>query len=274
MIEIRNLSIQVGTFSLSDLSFQVPQGSFSVLMGKTGSGKTTLLESICGLRSVVSGAILLDNQNVTVLKPAQRGIGLVPQDGSLFPRMTVADHLEFSLEVRRWPHRDRKARVEELTELLQLDSLLARYPYNLSGGERQRVALGRALAFRPKILCLDEPLSALDDDTRDEMIEFLKRVQKETGVTALHVTHNRREANELADIRLRLAEGEVGVVEHFGKEVPPVRNNSSAAEAAGPSSIAGQDGRDGAQISSGGSPIRSAAPPSDCQPEGGGLSSK
>jgi molybdate/tungstate transport system ATP-binding protein len=239
MIQVSNLSIHVGSFFLNDLSFQVPQGQYSVLMGKTGSGKTTLLESICGLRRVAKGAILLDNQNVTDLKPAQRGIGLVPQDGSLFPRMTVADHLEFSLEVRRWPHRDRRARVAELTSLLQLGSLLARYPINLSGGERQRVALGRALAFRPKILCLDEPLSALDDDTRDEMIEFLKRVQKETGVTALHVTHNRREANELADIRLLLAEGKLSVVEHFGKGLPPVRSKSGATKAAGPSSAPG-----------------------------------
>lgn len=180
-------------------------------MGKTGSGKTTLLEAICGLKPIESGELLLAGQNVTELQPAERGIGYVPQDGALFQSMTVGDHLTFALSIRRWPQADADKRRQELAKLLRIESLLDRYPAQLSGGERQRVALGRALSFHPKILCLDEPLSALDDDTREQMMQLLKQVQKETGVTALHVTHNRAEADELADVRIDIEAGVVKV---------------------------------------------------------------
>lgn len=180
-------------------------------MGKTGSGKTTLLEAICGLKPIESGELLLAGQNVTELQPAERGIGYVPQDGALFQSMTVGDHLTFALSIRRWPKADADKRRQELAKLLRIESLLDRYPSQLSGGERQRVALGRALSFHPKILCLDEPLSALDDDTREQMMQLLKQVQKETGVTALHVTHNRAEADELADVRIDIEAGVVKV---------------------------------------------------------------
>jgi ABC-type sugar transport system ATPase subunit len=209
MIETRALTIRNGGFLLSDISFQVPKGKYCVLMGKTGCGKTTLLESICGLKQVVSGSIFLGEREVTRLKPAQREIGLVPQDGSLFPSMTVREHLEFALVIRRWPKARMAERVSYLAEMLQLSDLLERRPGQLSGGERQRVALGRALSFKPHILCLDEPLSALDDDTREEMIALLKRVQQQVGVTALHVTHNRHEAERLADVHLYLAAGQL-----------------------------------------------------------------
>jgi ABC-type sugar transport system ATPase subunit len=207
MIEARRLTIQVGTFVLREASFRVPTGTYAVLMGKTGSGKTTLLEAICGLKQIVAGQVILAGHDVTQLKPAQRDIGFVPQDGALFPTMTVAEHLEFALAVRRWPTDARRRRLGELARLLHLEELLLRYPHQLSGGERQRVALGRALSFRPHTLCLDEPLSALDDDTRREMIGYLKRVQRETKVTALHVTHNRHEAEELGDVLLRIDAG-------------------------------------------------------------------
>ena len=209
MIETRYLTVQVGGFVLADVNLVLPTGRYGVLMGKTGSGKTTLLESLCGLRRVVTGEILFDGVDVTHLPPAQRGIGLVPQDGTLFPMMTAAEHLEFALRVRKWPADKRERRVKELAELLHIERLLERRPHELSGGERQRVALGRALSFKPTILCLDEPLSALDDDTRAEMILMLKRVQRETGVTALHVTHNRDEAKKLADVRIEVKSGEV-----------------------------------------------------------------
>jgi ABC-type sugar transport system ATPase subunit len=135
----------------------------------------------------------------------------VPQDGALFRSMSVAEHLEFALEVRRWPREQRAARVAELARMVGVEHLLSRGVEGLSGGETQRVALGRALSFRPAILCLDEPLSALDDESRQEMIDLLKHVQRETGVTALHVTHNRAEADRLADVLLRLADGRVQV---------------------------------------------------------------
>jgi molybdate/tungstate transport system ATP-binding protein len=209
MILVEALSVRAGTFALADLSFSVPTGKYGLLMGRTGSGKTTILETLCGLRRAEAGRIVLDGREVTRLKPASRDIGYVPQDGALFQTMTVRDHLEFALRIRRWPRADVRRRVEELADLLGIGDLLARKPLGLSGGESQRVALGRALSFRPRILCLDEPLSALDDDTRHSMIELLKKVQHETGVTALHVTHNQREAEKLADCRLQLADGGV-----------------------------------------------------------------
>jgi len=165
------------------------------------------LEAVCGLKRVRSGQILLDDKDVTHHKPALRGIGLVPQDGALFSTLSVRNHLEFALRIRKWPQNQIASRVNQLAKMLQITSLLERLPFGLSGGERQRVALGRALSFNPPILCLDEPLSALDDDTRADMMKLLKRVQQETGVTALHVTHNRREAEQLADTFLTIEQG-------------------------------------------------------------------
>jgi ABC-type sugar transport system ATPase subunit len=209
MIEVENLSVSAGAFRLERVAFTVPTGTYGVLMGKTGSGKTTLLEAICGLRPVAAGRIVLGGLDITRLKPAARGLGYVPQDGALFSTMTVREHLEFALSIRRWANADVRARVGELADLLGIAPLLGRMPHGLSGGEKQRVALGRALSFRPRFLCLDEPLSALDDDTREEMCGLLKHAQRETGVTVLHVTHNRPEAERLADRILELTEGRV-----------------------------------------------------------------
>jgi ABC-type sugar transport system ATPase subunit len=209
MISVQDLSVHVGSFALEGVGFAVPRGKYGILMGKTGSGKTTLLEIICGLRRPSGGKVLLDGRDVTRLKPAERGIGYVPQDGALFQTMTVRGHLEFALRIRHWPRGRIRQRVREMADLLGIGPLLDRKPPGLSGGEGQRVALGRALSFEPKILCLDEPLSALDDDTRGAMMDLLKRVQHQTGVTALHVTHHRREAEQLGDWRLEIVEGKV-----------------------------------------------------------------
>jgi ABC-type sugar transport system ATPase subunit len=206
VISIEALGVQVGTFRLEGISIEVPTGGYSVLMGKTGSGKTTLLEAICGLRAVESGQVRLDGRDVTALSPAARGIGYVPQDRALFGTMTVRENLAFALRIRGEPS---DGPVRELASMLSIEALLDRKPRGLSGGEAQRVALGRALAARPSVLCLDEPLTALDDDTRDEMIGLLQSVRKKTGVTALHVTHSREEARRLADKIFLLGEGRV-----------------------------------------------------------------
>jgi ABC-type sugar transport system ATPase subunit len=211
VIEIDSLTVTAGGFALRGISFAVPRGAYAVLMGRTGSGKTTLLEAICGLKTVAAGLISLAGRNVTGLKAAERGIGFVPQDGALFRSMTVREHLEFALTIRRWPRPQIGRRVDALAEMVGLGPLLDRAIRGLSGGESQRVALGRALSFMPEILCLDEPLSALDDESRQELIALLKRIQRDTGVTALHVTHNRYEAEALADVRLRLRDGAIGV---------------------------------------------------------------
>jgi ABC-type sugar transport system ATPase subunit len=186
---------------------EIPTGSHTALMGRTGSGKTTLLEGICGLRSIRSGSIWIGDREVTNLPPGQRGIGLVPQDGALFDHLTVRQHLEFALEVRGWVPERRESRSRELAEWLSLTPLLDRLPAGMSGGERQRVALGRALAFNPPVLCLDEPLSALDDQTRGEIVAVLTEIRNRTGITILHITHNRSEAERLADRILHLRDG-------------------------------------------------------------------
>jgi ABC-type sugar transport system ATPase subunit len=199
MIHLDNLSLRAGSFAIDHLSLAVATGEYAVLMGKTGCGKTSLLEAICGLRPVTSGHIVLLDRDVTRLRPAERGVGYVPQDLALFPTLTVRDHLAFALVVRRWSNSDINHRVDELSGLLGIGHLLGRYPAGLSGGEAQRVALGRALAFHPRILLLDEPLSALDEDTRADMADLLRSVQRLTGVTTLHVTHSLTEARRLAD---------------------------------------------------------------------------
>ena len=209
MIQVQGLSVAAGIFRLKDVNFTVEDGRYDALMGRTGCGKTTILEAICGLRAVRAGRILLMGRDVTGLRPAERGIGYVPQDKALFATMTVREHLAFALEVRRWPRNEIATRVTELSELLGLSRLLDRHPFGLSGGESQRVALGRALSFRPGILLLDEPLSALDDQTREEMYELLKSVRMHTGVTTLHVTHHRGEAERLADDVFILENGAV-----------------------------------------------------------------
>lgn len=209
MIELRQLTIQAGAFVLRDISFVIPTGGYGVLMGKTGCGKTTILESIIGFRRIVSGRIVLNGVDVTDWNPALRGIGYVPQDGALFSRMTVRRQLGFALSIRRVAASIIGQRTGELAELLGITHLLDRVPKSLSGGERQRVALGRALSFEPKILCLDEPLSALDSETRLQMCELLSEIRARTGVTTLHVTHNLDEAERLSAPLLQLSDGQL-----------------------------------------------------------------
>lgn len=220
MIELREVCIQAGQFELKDVSFQVAAGEYAVLMGRTGRGKTTILESVCGLRSVQSGRVLIHETDVTNWSPADREIGYVPQDLALFPHHTVRQHLEFALRLRRYTVARRRERVEQLAGELGIEHLLQRSIRGLSGGESQRVALGRALSFRPSILLLDEPLSALDESTRQEMQQLLKQIKLRSGVTILHVTHSREEAAALADRQLSLDDGRISevTVNSSGKE--------------------------------------------------------
>lgn len=209
MIALEWVTLNSGGFSLRNVSFEIPTGGYGVLMGKTGSGKTTILEAICGLRGLDEGTIRLAGLDVTRLRPGDRGIGYVPQDRALFQTQTVRENLAFAPSIRGWSKTEIDARVEELAALLRIAPLLDRSPVGLSGGEAQRVALGRALAARPKILLLDEPLNALDDETWEGMIHLLGEVRKAAGVTTLHVTHRREEARRLADRVLILADGAV-----------------------------------------------------------------
>jgi len=209
VITVNQLSVRQGDFALSNVTFQVPEGKYGILMGETGCGKTTILEAICGLRPVSDGQIVLAGRHVTHAKPALRGIGYVPQDAALFSTMTVYNHLAFALRIRKWAAEMIDARVQEMAQLLNISHLLQRKPKGLSGGEQQRVSLGRALAFRPRVLCLDEPLSALDESTRHQMYRLLKQVQQHEHVTALHVTHSSEEARNLGDVVFHIVQGRV-----------------------------------------------------------------
>ncbi len=199
MIELKGVTVKSGSFVLPNISFQILSGEYAVLMGTSGRGKTTLLESICGLRRVAEGQVLIHGRDVTRWSPADREIGYVPQDLALFPKLSVLEHLEFALRLRKLSRAVVTERTRELSEVLGIGHLLSRSIVGLSGGEAQRVALGRALSFRPSVLLLDEPLSALDESTRYEMHELLRRVKQTTGVTTLHVTHSVSEAESLAD---------------------------------------------------------------------------
>jgi len=209
MIAVEQLTIRQGAFALRDVTFSVPAGRYAVLMGRTGTGKTTILEAIAGLRPLCAGRVKLADVDVTQVRPAERNVGYVPQDGALFSTMTVQEHLSFALEIRHEPKARIAERVRELAELLDIVPLLQRLPFGLSGGERQRVALGRALSFRPGILLLDEPLSAVDEELRGDMYALLRRIQSDGGVTALHITHNPAEAQALADVVFELRDGAV-----------------------------------------------------------------
>ena len=218
MIAIENMSIQSGNFSLTGVDLTIPTGEYGVLMGRTGCGKTTVLEVICGLRRPGSGVVRLMGEDVTHLKAAERGIGYVPQDNALFRTMTVADNISFALRVRDWPLEAIAERVNELAGLLGVAHLLDRKAVGLSGGEAQRVALGRALAFHPTILCLDEPLSSLDRDTREEMYELLCAVREHTHMTAVHVTHDWEEGRTLADRLYRFVDGRIAEAVDFSSK--------------------------------------------------------
>ncbi|RLI11407.1 hypothetical protein DRO33_04125, partial [Candidatus Bathyarchaeota archaeon] len=199
MIRTENLSIDLGEFRLKNVTVEIKEGEYFVLIGPTGAGKTVFVECLAGLYKPDSGRIYLLDEDITDLPPEERGMGYVPQDYALFTHMNVYENIAYGLKERRVPRREVKKRVEEIADLLGIGHLLHRRPSTLSGGEQQRVALARALAIRPRVLLLDEPLSALDEVTRDETIAELRRIHKETGTTVVHVCHDFDEMLALAD---------------------------------------------------------------------------
>lgn len=199
VLKVENLSIRLGEFDLREISFEVQTGEYFVLLGPTGTGKTVLIECIAGLHRPRSGQIILNGRNVTNLPPEERGIAYVPQDYALFPNLTAFENIAFGLRVRKLPDEKVRERVLELAEWLGIIYLLDRLPLTLSGGEKQRVALARALAVEPQILLLDEPLAAVDEQTRERLCRELKTIQRQTGATFVHVSHNFEETLAVAD---------------------------------------------------------------------------
>lgn len=198
-IEIERIEFCIGSFKLADFSMEVRKGEYSVLTGNNGSGKTILIKLIAGLYRPDGGTIRLAGENVNDMPPWKRNIGYVPQEGLLFPVRSVRENIRFGLEVRRLGESRIGESVDRAARLLNVVHLLDRPVLGLSGGERQRVALARALAFEPGILLLDEPVSAIDEGSRDELCRELRRIRSELGITVLHVAHSQREIELVAD---------------------------------------------------------------------------
>lgn len=209
-IVIDHLHVGYGTTAvLNDIHLEIAQGEFVALLGSSGCGKTTLLRTVAGFSSPRAGAIRVNGQDMTQAPPEKRGMALVFQSYALWPHMTVAQHIAYGLRLRRVPRAEIASRVAELETMLGLTGLSARKPAELSGGQRQRVALGRALAVRPDILLLDEPLSNLDTRIRLQLRDEIRALQQRLGLTAIHVTHDREEAMVMADRIVILNQGRI-----------------------------------------------------------------
>ena len=207
-VRIDNVTKKFGhTTAVADFSAELQDGHLICLLGPSGCGKSTLLNMLCGIIPVTQGQIFFDDKDVTKLPPDQRNIGMVFQNYALYPHMTVAENIAFPLEVLKVKKDERKARVEEIAKLVHVDNLLRRYPSELSGGQQQRVAIARAMVKKPQLLLMDEPLSNLDARLRLEMREEIRRIQKETGVTTVFVTHDQEEAMSISDSILLMKDG-------------------------------------------------------------------
>ena len=188
-----------GTKALDQVSLTIEPGSFCVLLGPSGCGKSTTLRIIAGLESASSGQVFVDGQDVTHLPPAARGLSMVFQNYALFPHLNVADNITFGLSVRKFSAAETAKRLQTTAVLLGLETLLDRKPSQLSGGQQQRVALGRALVAQARICLMDEPLSNLDAQLRQEMRHELRELQQRLGLTVVYVTHDQSEAMSMAD---------------------------------------------------------------------------
>ncbi len=218
MIQVKNLSVGIGDFTLRDINLSVETGEYFIILGPTGAGKTVLLESIAGLYPVKSGQIWLRGKEVTRFEPERRNISIVYQDHVLFPHLSVAENILFGLKLRRQSRQQLGETLDWLSDLLNIAHLMGRKPGTLSGGERQKVALARALSVRPELLLLDEPLSALDPETREGVQKELRRLHDRLKVTTIHVTHDFEEAIALGNRIAVLGEGhikQVGTVEQI-----------------------------------------------------------
>ena len=217
-LEVRQVTVRHGVLprsesatpaAVSRVTFSVDRGEVVALLGPSGCGKSTLLRAIAGLQPLSGGSVLWSDEDLARVPPHQRGFGLMFQDAQLFAHLSVAKNVAYGLSAQRVTRADRAARVAELLELVGLPAYGERSVTELSGGEQQRVALARSLAPRPRMLMLDEPLSALDRELRDRLGGDLARVLRATSTTAILVTHDESEADAIADRTLRMRAGEL-----------------------------------------------------------------
>jgi len=200
IISIRNITKRFGpVVAVDDVSFDIAPNEFFALLGPSGCGKTTLLRMIAGLETPTEGQIVIDGQDMAFVPPNQRPVNMVFQSYAVFPHMSVRNNVEYGLKVVGTPREETRRRAEEALAMVQLGDLAERMPDQLSGGQRQRVALARALVKRPKVLLLDEPLSALDAKLREQMQLELTRLQRTVGITFIIVTHDQDEALSMAN---------------------------------------------------------------------------
>ena len=198
-----------GTPVFSDINCSIAQGEFVTLLGPSGCGKSTLLRCIAGLTPVDDGKILLDGQDIVPLSPQKRGIGMVFQSYALFPNMTVEQNVAFGLRMQKVNANDSQKRTTEALQLVELNDYAKRYPHQLSGGQCQRVALARSLVTRPRLLLLDEPLSALDARIRKHLREQIRQIQRELNLTTIFVTHDQEEALTMSDRIFLMNQGRI-----------------------------------------------------------------
>ena len=216
MIDIKDLFIKLPGFTLQDINLSIQDGEFFMLLGPTGAGKTLILEAIAGIVPITSGRIFVKGKEITRLPPEQRGTSIVYQDYALFPHLSVLKNITYGLRYHKNDPKASKKRVTRLMEQLGLQPLAQRSIHNLSGGEKQRIALARALAVNPSVLLLDEPLSALDPNFREDIRDLLKKLHQEVETTFLMVTHDFAEAMFLGE---RMAVLNTGKIDQIG----PVR---------------------------------------------------
>jgi len=209
-IELKAVTKRFGeTIAVNDIDLTIPAGSYCCLLGPSGCGKTTILRMIAGHESPTKGAVLIDGENVVGLPPVRRGTAMMFQSYALFPHLSCVDNVAFNLKVRGVPKAERHRRAREMLARVRMETFADRLPAQLSGGQQQRIALARSLITDPRVLLLDEPLSALDEFLRLQMRGELRRIQAEVGITFIHVTHTQMEAIALADLVVVMDQGRI-----------------------------------------------------------------
>lgn len=199
LLEVKEISIDLGEFNLKNISLKVERRDYITIIGPTGSGKTLLIETVAGFYRPASGRILLNNIDITEFPPEKRGMSIVYQDYMLFPHMNIYDNIAYGLRKKTRDKNEIKREVEHISEVLRISHLLYRMPLTLSGGEQQRVAIARALVVKPKLLLMDEPFSALDVKTKEDIRSLVKKAVREYEATVLHITHDFEDVFTLAN---------------------------------------------------------------------------